>query len=71
MTITAFNFEVLMKREIPYVSIGAILFCISDIILAYNKFYATIPMASLFVLSTYYSAQVILLLEYYICNKIY
>jgi len=57
MAMTAINFEAVLGREIPYVAIGAILFCISDSILAWDKFYAQLPMSPILVLATYYAAQ--------------
>ncbi len=39
------------------VFIGSILFVISDSILAYNKFVSPVPLASLFIMSTYMLAQ--------------
>ncbi len=40
-----------------WVLIGAVLFVVSDTVLAINKFYAPIAMGSLFIMSTYLGAQ--------------
>lgn len=40
-----------------WVSIGSILFVISDSILSWNMFVSPIPYSSIFIMSTYYSAQ--------------
>jgi alkylglycerol monooxygenase len=42
------------------VAIGAVVFMLSDSILAINKFALPVPMAEFFVLATYYAAQVLI-----------
>lgn len=46
------------------VLIGAVLFVVSDSILAINKFYTSLPISSFLIMSTYLGAQ------YYICKAI-
>lgn len=41
-------------------AIGSVLFLLSDTVLAYNKFYALIPVSALWILSTYYAALVLI-----------
>lgn len=45
--------------SITYISIGAILFAISDTILAFNKFYKIFSFAEPIILSTYFIAQLL------------
>jgi uncharacterized membrane protein YhhN len=44
----------------PWVAVGACFFMLSDSLLATNKFVAPLPLASLWVLSTYYAAQILI-----------
>ncbi|RJG07305.1 lysoplasmalogenase [Noviherbaspirillum cavernae] len=41
-------------------AVGGILFLLSDTLLAYNKFYAPIPLSALWVLATYYTALLLI-----------
>jgi uncharacterized membrane protein YhhN len=43
-------------RSSQLAAFGGILFLLSDILLAYNKFYTPIPLSALWILSTYYTA---------------
>lgn len=43
-------------RSARYAAVGAVLFMLSDALLAWNRFHAPIPWSSLWVLSTYYLA---------------
>ena len=49
--------------SITYVSIGAILFAISDTVLAFNKFYKKFSFAEPIILSTYFVAQLMFALS--------
>ena len=51
------------RTKSNYAMIGAILFIISDSVLAINKFTVAIPAASEIIMITYYSAQVLLALS--------
>ena len=44
----------------PWVAVGACFFMLSDSLLATNKFVAPLPLAQLWVLATYYAAQVLI-----------
>jgi alkylglycerol monooxygenase len=44
----------------PWVAVGACFFMLSDALLATNRFVAPLPLASLWVLATYYAAQVLI-----------
>ena len=49
------------RKALPYVAaIGALLFLISDFVLSWNKFTARIPHASLYIMTTYYAALLLL-----------
>ncbi|UPQ79194.1 lysoplasmalogenase [Flavobacterium azooxidireducens] len=52
------------------VLIGAVLFVISDSILAFNKFYTPIPMSSFLIMSTYLAAQFFIVKSVLINNKV-
>ncbi|MFD2638002.1 lysoplasmalogenase [Piscibacillus salipiscarius] len=56
IVISAMAWTAIMTRNL-YAAIGAVLFVISDSILAWNLFVTTIPLSSILVMSTYYSAQ--------------
>ena len=43
-----------------WVAVGACIFMVSDALIAVNKFLAPVPLASLWVLSTYYAAQMLI-----------
>ncbi|HOJ64279.1 MAG TPA: lysoplasmalogenase [Spirochaetota bacterium] len=60
MLLSAINFEYNVKRGIPFYFIGALLFYISDAILSIDKFIKEFRLAMLFVLITYYPAQMFL-----------
>lgn len=49
-------YAVLMQRSLLY-ALGALLFVISDFILAWNKFVEPVPYREILVLGTYLSAQ--------------
>lgn len=51
---------VLRDRAASGVALGAIFFMLSDTLLALNKFVAPLPLAPLWVLSTYYAAQLLI-----------
>jgi uncharacterized membrane protein YhhN len=46
--------------EAYWVAVGACIFMVSDALIAVNKFLAPVPLASLWVLSTYYAAQMLI-----------
>ena len=49
------------RKALPYVAaVGAILFLISDFVLSWNRFTARIPNASLYIMTTYYAALLLL-----------
>ena len=50
----------LRDRASVWVAIGAGFFMLSDALLATNKFATPLPMAQLWVLSTYYIAQILM-----------
>jgi uncharacterized membrane protein YhhN len=52
------------------VLIGAVLFVVSDSILAINKFYTPIPMSSFLIMSTYLGAQFFIVKSILINNKV-
>lgn len=52
------------------VLIGAVLFVISDSILAFNKFYTPIPMSSFLIMSTYLAAQFFIVKSVLINNQV-
>jgi alkylglycerol monooxygenase len=47
-------------RAFPYLLLGAILFIVSDALIAFNKFYKDIPNDALYIMSTYGAAQFLL-----------
>ena len=51
---------VLQKQGALWVAIGAGFFMLSDTLLALNKFVSPLPLSQLWVLSTYYVAQVLI-----------
>jgi len=57
MVVMGYNFDLVKQGEFGIITVGAILFYISDSILALNKFIKPIPNAQLGVMVTYYSAQ--------------
>jgi uncharacterized membrane protein YhhN len=60
MLVTAINFDLATGREYPYVAVGAFLFAISDLVLAWDMFFKEIPYASGIILTTYYLAQMLI-----------
>ncbi|WP_054026288.1 lysoplasmalogenase [Bacillus sp. FJAT-28004] len=52
-------FTAIMSRN-TFAVVGAILFVASDSILAWNKFVADVPYSSLLIMSTYFSAQLLI-----------
>lgn len=49
------------RKALPYVAaIGALLFLVSDFVLSWNRFTAHIPHASLYIMTTYYAALLLL-----------
>ncbi|MDR0966549.1 MAG: lysoplasmalogenase [Myxococcales bacterium] len=57
-------FTAIMTRQ-PMAIAGAILFVISDSILAWNQFVETLPFATALVMSTYYTAQFLIMSSVY------
>lgn len=51
---------ILRARGATLVAVGAACFLLSDTLLALNKFVTPLPLASLWVLSTYYAAQILI-----------
>jgi uncharacterized membrane protein YhhN len=51
---------VLHDQAATQVAIGACVFMLSDALLAFNRFVQPLPMAALWVLSSYYLAQVLM-----------
>ena len=61
MYITALNFDMHSPRSgLPLFTLGALLFCISDGVLAWNKFYKPFRTAEGIILTTYYTAQMLI-----------
>jgi uncharacterized membrane protein YhhN len=60
MLVTAINFDLAASRDYPYVAVGAFLFAISDLVLAWDMFFKEIPYASGIILTTYYLAQMLI-----------
>jgi len=57
MSLSAFNFDAFNESNVPLVSIGSILFVISDTFIFWNRFILPLPYSRILVLVTYYSAQ--------------
>jgi alkylglycerol monooxygenase len=51
---------VLQTPSARWVALGCVLFMVSDTILALNKFVAPLPISALWILSTYFSAQILI-----------
>ncbi len=62
MLYSGLNFDIQLGI-ITYVSIGAVLFMISDTVLAFNKFYKKFSFAEPIILSTYFTAQLLFALS--------
>jgi len=45
------------------VAVGAVFFMLSDSLLAINRFVTPLPLSGLWVLSTYYTAQILIVLH--------
>jgi len=60
MFITALNFDRNTGAEFPFFTLGSLLFCISDGVLAWNRFYRPFRAAQAIILTTYYSAQILI-----------
>jgi uncharacterized membrane protein YhhN len=60
MFITALNFDRSTGAELPIFTLGALLFCASDGVLAWNRFHRPFQAAQGIILTTYYSAQVLI-----------
>lgn len=60
MAINRFFTSTISKKSSLIGLIGSIFFVISDSILAFNKFYSPIPMAKVYVMITYYTAQILI-----------
>ena len=54
---------VLRDRAATWVAVGACVFMLSDTLIAINRFLLPLPLASLWILSTYYLAQVLIVLH--------
>lgn len=54
---------VLQNRAAMWVAVGACVFMISDTLIAINRFIMPVPLSSLWVLSTYYLAQILIVLH--------
>jgi uncharacterized membrane protein YhhN len=54
---------VLRQPSATLVAIGACVFMASDTLIALNRFVSPVPLASLWILSTYYLAQVLIVLQ--------
>jgi uncharacterized membrane protein YhhN len=57
---TALSYDLSGRTRLPLFSLGALLFCISDGILAWNRFARPVHAAQLLILTTYYSAQTLI-----------
>ncbi len=55
--------SVLRDRHAALVAAGACMFMLSDTLIAINRFIAPLPLASLWILATYYLAQVLIVLH--------
>ena len=64
MGIMAGSRQTITKFSYGLVLMGAILFIISDALIAFDKFYSPIAMPSLFVMSTYGIAQLLIVLGF-------
>ncbi len=61
MLITALNADFYLAFRSPLLFLGALVFCVSDLALAINKFISPFKAVHLIVLSTYYSAQTLII----------
>ena len=62
LMISAMLYTALMQRSLFY-ALGALLFVISDFILAWNKFLEPVPYRDILVLGTYFAAQWLLFIR--------
>jgi len=60
MFVTALNFDRNAGSPLPLFTIGSLLFCLSDGVLAWNRFHRPFPPAQAVILTTYYSAQILI-----------
>jgi uncharacterized membrane protein YhhN len=60
MFVTALNFDMRTGPGLPLFTLGSLLFCISDGVLAWNRFYRPFPAAQGIILTTYYAAQLLI-----------
>lgn len=58
MFINGLNMELFLARPVPWFFFGAILFVVSDAILAWNRFIREVRGAQLYILGTYYLSQI-------------
>lgn len=64
MAVTAFNFDrTTVVRTFPIYTIGALLFCLSDSVLAWITFVKKFRYCDLLVMTTYYSAQILIVVK--------
>lgn len=53
-----------LKNQNPLITLGALTFVVSDSIIAINKFVVTVPAEGLSIMTTYYLAQVLLVMGF-------
>jgi uncharacterized membrane protein YhhN len=58
--LTAFGYDIRHRSLPPLFAIGALLFCLSDGVLAWNRFARPFHAAQFVILTTYYSAQILI-----------
>ena len=61
MGLCAFNVDAATGASIPLMSLGGVLFIISDSLICWNKFITSFSHADVFILGTYYPAQACIL----------
>jgi len=62
MSMTSINFDILMKSALPFFTLGAVFFYVSDTLLSIDKFVKPNKIVVVFNLLTYYIAQSLILL---------
>lgn len=61
MTVSGFNFDVASGMKVfPYFTVGALLFCLSDSVLAWTTFINKFKFCEILVMTTYYGAQILI-----------
>jgi len=60
MLMTALNIDLAVRPDIPFLTLGALMFVISDSMICLNKFIMPFPLADFLILATYYPAQALI-----------